>query len=69
MILYLILRVQNADSNAKLEKVNVTSSFVEHVSVGGLLLRRRSSKQRHHRQSGPEDFPLSAEGPQDEDLA
>jgi hypothetical protein len=29
----------NADLNAKLEKVNVTSSFVEHVSVGGLLLR------------------------------
>jgi hypothetical protein len=39
----------------------------------GLLLRvfisAESPQDKDHRQSGPEDFTLSAKGPQDEDLA
>jgi hypothetical protein len=37
--------------------------------VGGLLLYRRSSRQKHLRQSDTKVFPPSAEGSQDEDLA
>jgi hypothetical protein len=42
---------------------------IKMLPVGCLLLPRRSSTQRHHRQSDYGDFLLSTEGPQDEDLA
>jgi hypothetical protein len=50
----------------KTEKPN--QSFKKTRMHSPILLHRSSSRQRHHRQSDYEDFLLSAEGPQDEDL-
>jgi hypothetical protein len=41
----------------------------EGATVGGLLLHRRPSRQKHLWQSNTEVFSPSAEGSQDEDLA
>jgi hypothetical protein len=45
------------------------SSTVKGLLLGGLLLHRRSSRERHHGQSDCEDFLLSVEGPQDDGSA